>query len=224
MPDLQQLLIEESSRLRPHEAPPFGELVHRHRLRSRRRRLVATGVVALAVASGAVLVPQLSGATSTERLAQPTTAPTPAVPETPFPKQAPPGVGATFAVRAAGGEPLPGNEWELVADPSASVTVELSRSGPPDLCLLYFEVVPEGGGSPVGGLRTPPPEGGGTGNERYQLTWTAQDPELRPLPSGRYRLIARTQAQDEDTCGNVGYRGPKNDVQTSLGLFVVPSP
>lgn len=118
------------------------------------------------------------------------------------------------------GQLLPGNEWELTADPSVAVTVEWSKAGPNEMCLLFFEVLPAGGGSQVGELTRPGLQE--LEPDRHRLTWVARDPELRPLPPGKYRLVANTQGRD-GPCGDVGYQGPKRDVQTSLGLFVVPS-
>lgn len=216
MPDLHQLLLDESSRLRPAGAPPFDALVRRHRRRSRGRQAAVVGACAVAVASVAVLAPEVGGGSSVERLAQPTAEPTSSVEGA----SAPPAPAVTFDVLDAAGERLPGNEWELVADPTVSVTVELSRTGASDMCLLFFEVLAEGGGSTVG--RLSPPGGVTVDPGRFPITWSAFDPEQRRLPPGRYRLVANTQEQDTSTCGVMGYRGTSRTVQTSLGLFVVP--
>ena len=220
MPDLHQLLLDESSRLRPAGAPPFDDLVRRHRRRSRRRQAVVVGACAVAVASVAVLAPEFGGGSSVERLAQP---PTTASVPTPAPLS-PPGAGASFRVLDAEGQPLADDDWELVADPAVRVTVEVSRAAPPEMCLLFFDVVPEDGGRLAGQLRLPEDGPGVVPDlDRYRFTWTARDVEQRPLPPGRYLLVAHTEVQDEEaSCGTVGYRGPKRKVQSTLGVFVVP--
>ena len=176
-----------------------------------RRAALTTAAVA---AVGAVLVvPAL-----TDGGAGPPDVTPPATSSGPPPKSAPPPLPFVFTTRQDGVR-LPGNEWQVVADPTVSLTVEAVETAPGSagsVCDLVLLVETLGPGEPVSGELAR--RSGWTGGTRVlDLTWDGRTAAGEPVPPGTYRLVARHV--EKSGCGPAGT--VRGGGQSSLGQVVV---
>ena len=180
----------------------------------RRGRLVAVAVVAL---GAAVAVPAVTGGAGTRDVA-----PAAGQSEPPPPKSAPPPLPFDFTTRQDGVR-LPGNEWQVIADPAVSpamsLTVEAAETAPGSagsVCDLVLLVETLGPAEPVSGELAR--RSGWTGGTRVlDVTWDGRTAAGEPAPPGTYRLVARYV--EKNGCGAGGT--VRGSGQSSLGQVVV---